>query len=320
MRSTKTAASVETVASDATHERKVTFTTILLATGGSADAEPALSAAADLAKRSGALLHLVTAYDLPPESLYVFPTGSGQDEMLDSYRSAALTALDAGRSEAASLGAVVGGVHAERGEVSDVVRNVAESIGADLIVIGRRELGAVRRLLSGSVSDAVLHKACCPVLIVHGPEPSWPPAQMVIGFDESLTAKRAARLASTIAHLYPEVTTTLIEVLPDSLVNPNPVLRNPYSVAIEHRRLDRAARDIDDVAELSPTTALAVGDAGDVLLARGGTLPLPNLIVIGSRRLSEVRRLVFGGVSTKIHHAGHSPLLVVPEAAAQRAE
>lgn len=316
----KAASPEETVAGGSTHEQKVTITTILLATDGCADARQALLAAADLAKRSGATLHLVTAYDLPPESLYVFPTGSGLEEMLDTYRGAALAALDTARSEAAALGAFVGGIHAERGEVSDVVRSVAESIGADLVVVGRRELGVVRRLLSGSVSAAVLHKARCPVLIVHGPQPSWPPAQMVIGFDESLAAKRAARLASTIAHLYPEVTTTLVEVLPDSLVKPNRVLRHSDRVDTEHGRLDREAKEIDEGAELSPATVLAVGHAGDVLVARGGTLPLPNLIVIGSRRLSEVRRLIFGGVSTKIHHSGHSPLLVVPEAATQRAE
>ena len=291
------------------------FRTILLATGGSRDAEPALLAAADLAKRSRATLHLVMAYDLPPELLYMVPAGAVLGEMLDSSEAAARAALGAGRSEAASLGATVGGVYAERGEVGNVVRDVAESISADLIVIGGRELGALHRLFTGSVSEAVLHKAYCPVLIVHGPEPSWPPAQMVIGFDESPAAKRAARLASTIAHLYPEVTTTLIEVLPDSLLNPNPLLRNPYRVVAEHRRLDRVASDIDDVADRSPATSLAVGDAGDVLLARGDAVPLPNLIVIGSRRLGEVRRLIFGSVSTKIHHAGHSPLLIVPEAA-----
>jgi nucleotide-binding universal stress UspA family protein len=103
-------------------------------------------------------------------------------------------------------------------------------------------------------------------------------------------------------------------------MNPNPVLRHPDRVVAEHGRLDREAAEIDDVADLNLATALAVGDAGDVLVARGNTLPLPNLIVIGSRSLGEVRRLVFGGVSTKIHHSGHSPLLVVPEAAAQRAE
>ena len=314
MRSTK-AAEATPLATDEKGGRKVLFKTILLATNGSADAESALTAAADLAKRSGATLHLVTAYDLPPETLYMFPTGEVIDETLVAYRAAALAAVETGRSEATGLGANVGGVHVLQGEISDVVGRVADDISADLIVIGHRGLGPVRRLLAGSVSATVLHTARCPVLIVGGPEPSWPPAQVIIGFDGSPASKRAALLASAIARLYPELTVTLVEVLPDSLVKPNPLLRNTARVVAEHRRLDNEANEIAADAEAPPVTALAVGDAGDALLARGNTLPLPNLIVIGARRLNEVRRSLFGGVSSKIHHAGHSPLLVIPEAA-----
>jgi nucleotide-binding universal stress UspA family protein len=37
---------------------------------------------------------------------------------------------------------------------------------ADLLVVGSRGLGAVRRLLLGTVSEKVLQHALCPVLIV----------------------------------------------------------------------------------------------------------------------------------------------------------
>ena len=43
---------------------------------------------------------------------------------------------------------------------------VAEYIGAGLIVMGSRGLGGVRRALMGSVSDSVVRHAHCPVLIV----------------------------------------------------------------------------------------------------------------------------------------------------------
>jgi nucleotide-binding universal stress UspA family protein len=43
---------------------------------------------------------------------------------------------------------------------------VAEHIGAGLIVMGSRGLGGVRRALMGSVSDSVVRHAHCPVLVV----------------------------------------------------------------------------------------------------------------------------------------------------------
>jgi nucleotide-binding universal stress UspA family protein len=49
---------------------------------------------------------------------------------------------------------------------SDDVVQVAEEIGAGLIVLGSRGRGGVRRALMGSVSNAVVQHAHCPVMVV----------------------------------------------------------------------------------------------------------------------------------------------------------
>jgi hypothetical protein len=46
------------------------------------------------------------------------------------------------------------------------ILELAEEVGADLITCGSHGRGAMGRLLIGSVSEAVLHGALCPVLIV----------------------------------------------------------------------------------------------------------------------------------------------------------
>lgn len=50
---------------------------------------------------------------------------------------------------------------------AEAILDVAEQVGADLIVVGCRGEGAGGRLLHGSVSTKVLHHAPCSVMVVH---------------------------------------------------------------------------------------------------------------------------------------------------------
>jgi nucleotide-binding universal stress UspA family protein len=78
--------------------------------------------------------------------------------------------------EAGGTGAVS---HLKFGERRDeAIVHLAEDIGADLIVIGSRGHGGLRRALMGSVVDSVVRHAHCPVLVVRpqnatDSSPSW---------------------------------------------------------------------------------------------------------------------------------------------------
>jgi nucleotide-binding universal stress UspA family protein len=53
------------------------------------------------------------------------------------------------------------------GDIAEAIVEVADSRGADLIVVGTRELSSVERMLGHSVSEGVQRMARCDVLIVH---------------------------------------------------------------------------------------------------------------------------------------------------------
>ncbi len=56
--------------------------------------------------------------------------------------------------------------HLSSGKGDHEIVALAEEIGAGLIVMGSRGRGGIRRALMGSVSDAVVMHAHCPVLVV----------------------------------------------------------------------------------------------------------------------------------------------------------
>ncbi|KAK9921560.1 hypothetical protein M0R45_030065 [Rubus argutus] len=58
------------------------------------------------------------------------------------------------------------------GDPKDVICQATEQMHVDLLVVGSRGLGMVKRAFLGSVSDYCAHHAACPVVIVKPPRES----------------------------------------------------------------------------------------------------------------------------------------------------
>jgi nucleotide-binding universal stress UspA family protein len=140
-------------------------TTILLATDGSEEAQLASTTAADLAEKTNSELHALTVG--PDYLLYELPEHpAGFEDVLRENRREAKEMLEQQAKRIEELGGTVNETHLREGRAEEEIVEVAEEIGAGLIVMGSRGHGRLRRALLGSVSDAVVRHAHCPVTIV----------------------------------------------------------------------------------------------------------------------------------------------------------
>lgn len=138
-------------------------TQILLATDGSEEANQAAEMAVDLSRKIGSELHVVHVgieYFLFTHD-YISPA---QYEELKKERQEVLDEQVRFIEEA---GGDVAGAHLRMGcKVDEEIVNLAEELGAGLIVVGSRGQGRLARSLMGSASDSIVRHAHCPVLVV----------------------------------------------------------------------------------------------------------------------------------------------------------
>ena len=137
------------------------YTSIVVGIDGSATAEIAMGRAVDLARLTGATLHVVSAYEPAPTRVTGgAPPGefsAGSDFKADAVLQKALSRV---RGEGIEVKE-----HAPKGSAADAILAVANENGADLIVIGNVGMQGARRVL-GSVPNKVSHHSSCDVLIV----------------------------------------------------------------------------------------------------------------------------------------------------------
>jgi nucleotide-binding universal stress UspA family protein len=142
---------------------------IVLATDGSEQATLAAQTAAELASETGSELHLIA---VAPEYPYVgegFYEVNRAEEDADAYRELQ-NLLDEQARKVGETGGTVARTYPRMGAVDEEIVALAEEVGADLIVMGSRGLGGMRRALMGSVSDSVVRDAPCPVMVVRRKE------------------------------------------------------------------------------------------------------------------------------------------------------
>jgi nucleotide-binding universal stress UspA family protein len=136
------------------------FKKIAWATDGSAAADDALPYAKSLAEAAGCELVVVHAVERLIGRAAGMPAYADEPELTAKIRRQVQEAVEEGFE--ARLKIVTG--HAP--EAPRMIAQVAEEVGADVIVVGTRGHSALAGLVLGSVTQRLLHIAPCPVLAV----------------------------------------------------------------------------------------------------------------------------------------------------------
>jgi nucleotide-binding universal stress UspA family protein len=147
------------------------FARITVAIDGSRMGQLALDLATDLARRYQSDLSIIAVAPLQP--VYV----SSAEPWVPTEAPEAETNFYRGIVDKAVRDAMATGVTSATGTclegvvVDEIIAHV-EKNPTDLLVLGSRGLSTAKRLLLGSVSDAVSHHVTCPVLIARAPRTS----------------------------------------------------------------------------------------------------------------------------------------------------
>jgi len=116
-----------------------------------------------LAQSTGARLHIVAVGRTFPAAVYEVYAEAGREDL----RGEAQRILDEQVRKIEEADGTVAIAHLKMDERRDeAIVHLAEEIDADLIVIGSRGFGGLKRALLGNVADSVVRHAHCPVLVV----------------------------------------------------------------------------------------------------------------------------------------------------------
>jgi nucleotide-binding universal stress UspA family protein len=208
------------------------------------------------------------------------------------------------------------------GAAAEEILRAASEIGADLIVLSTHGRTGLHRLLAGSVAEAVLRRATCPVLALHAPEtrPTAPGAIRVIlhPTDFSDRAEAALRVARTLArdhgaHLL------ILHVEPFEFVEGvQPAVPLDPRTYYEPLREMRAKAESPDLKYPVEIQCLR-GDPATGILRVAGDIRC-DLIVLGTHGRSGVGRLLMGSVAEAVLRRSTCPTLIVKSTPLKPAE
>jgi monovalent cation/proton antiporter MnhG/PhaG subunit len=281
---------------------------LVVAADGTAASNLAVDLAATIRWPGGSRVHIVgvTEGDLPSPAEPDLAADAGQPTTQEAP-SPAVTAVELAAERLRRAG--VEAVPAVRGgDPADTIVDEVEAIDADLVIVGTRDQGRVRSLLVGSVAAGVLDRAPCPVLVARRPV-----LRSVLLATDGTSVSDAAIEAVASWAMFDDAD---VQVLSVAALSPHDHELPPMRTMREASQRSRHRSHADDaVRVLQAAGRRAVGtvrpgEPAATIAAVAETASI-DLIVLGSRGRTGLRRTLLGSVARDVVSATSASVLVV---------
>jgi nucleotide-binding universal stress UspA family protein len=278
------------------------------------DGSTASTAAVRWAARSAAMRNtgLTIVHASPPvvpgSSLIVW-TGPTSSEVLRAQEEQARRLID---DAAKTADDIARGLHIQTKVIADapVPALLELSNDAQIVVVGRRGRSSLSGVLLGSVSTAMIHRAGCPVAVVHDESPAKAAsmdAPVVIGIDGSPASELATAIAFDEAS-WRGVELVALHASCDS--DPFGIHQLEWGVA-ESKAYEALAERLAGWQERYPDVrvrrVVVLDRPAHHLIEQAQTA---QLVVVGTRGHGEFSGLLLGSVSAAVVQATRTPVIV----------
>lgn len=189
--------------------------------------------------------------------------------------------------------------------VGQGLHELAESIGADLLVLGSSRRGVLGRVLIGDDTHAALNGAPCPVAIAPAGFAERPAAihEVGVGYNGSSESEHALAVARRLAGEHDAKLSAFEAISLPTYVFMGPTIPDYAAVG---EMIDAARDQVRELGGVEPHAAY--GPAAEELASYSASL---DLLVVGSRGYGPIGRLVHGSTSRHLARTARCPLLVL---------
>ena len=194
------------------------------------------------------------------------------------------------------------------GDPATAIVDEADAFDADLVIVGTRGQGRVRSLLVGSVAAGVLDRAPCPVLVARRPSVRT----VVLATDGSSVSDAALEAVATWS-MFEDADIQVLSVASISTHDRElPPVRTMREATLRSRHRSHADAAVR-ILQAAGRRAVGTVRTGEPAAAIAGFAEARavDLIVLGSRGRTGLRRTLLGSVARDVVSSTQASVLVV---------